>query len=232
MSEIIKVYGYVRISSEIQKLKDNSINNQRKHIEDFCLRYNYELIDIFSDEGISGKIKNRIGLNELFYNLKKNNINCLMVYSLSRFSRKLKDVLEFIEKLEKNNIKFISLKENFDSTEIVGKMMLGILGSINEFEVNLLGDRIRDVKQYKKSKNEVYNGKILFGMYRRGKKLIKNIYEIKILKEIIRLREIEKMSYNKISDHLNDLNLKSKEKKKWYGNSVRSVYLNGVKEKI
>ena len=232
MKEKMKVYGYVRVSSEQQKLKDNSINNQRQHIEDYCDRYDYELVDVFSDEGISGKIKNRVGLNDLFNNLRKNNIDCLMVYSLSRFSRKLKDVLEFIEGLEKNNIKFISLKENFDSNEIVGKMMLGILGSINEFEVNLLGDRISDVKQYKKSKNEVYNGKILFGMYKRGKKLVKNVSEIKILKEIIRLREVEKLSYFKISDYLNELGFKSKEKKKWYGSSVRSVYLNGVKDKI
>ena len=232
MEEKMKVYGYVRVSSEQQKLKENSINNQKLYIEDYCQRYDYDLIEVFSDEGISGKIKNRVGLSDLFENLKKNNIDCLIVYSLSRFSRKLKDVLEFIERLEKNKIKFISLKENFDSSQIVGKMMLGILGSINEFEVNLLGDRIRDVKQYKKSKNQVYNGKILFGMYKRGKKLVKNVSEIKILKEIIRLREVEKLSYFKISDYLNDMNYNSKEKKQWYGSSVRSVYLNGVKEKL
>ena len=33
--------------------------------------------------------------------------------------------------------------------DIVGKLMFNILGSINEFEVNLLSQRISDVKQYK-----------------------------------------------------------------------------------
>ena len=106
MKDKLRVYGYVRVSSELQKLKDNSINNQKNHIVDYCNRFEYELVDIFSDEGISGKLKNRVGLNELFNSLKRNNIDCLMVYSLSRFSRKLKDILEFIEKLEKNKIKF------------------------------------------------------------------------------------------------------------------------------
>jgi len=38
----------------------------------------------------------------------------------------------------------------------------------------------------------------------------------------------ENISYNKISNYLNDNNILSKEKGKWYGSSVRSVYLNGV----
>lgn len=226
-----KVYGYVRVSSELQVKKDNSINSQIDFINDYCNRYKWDLIKIYEDLGVSGKVKSRNGLMELFNDLKKNNIDCLVVYSLSRFSRKLKDVLEFIEILEKNNIKFVSIKENLNSSEIVGKMMMGILGSVNEFEVNLLGERISDVKQNKKEKMEVYNGKICFGVYRRGNKLIKNYKEVNILEIICQLRD-EGMSYFRISDYLNDNGFKSKEKCKWYGSSVRSVYLNGMKEKF
>ena len=232
MEKMKRVYGYCRISSDLQILKDNSINNQIKFINDYCDFNKMELVKIFKDEGISGLKKNRGGLNELFENLKRDKIDCLVVYSLSRLGRKLKDVLEFIEILNKGGIKFISIKENFNNDDVVGKLMMGILGSINEFEVNILSDRIKDVKRYKKSKNEVYCGNILFGMYRRGKKLIKNNYELEILKLIVELREKKKMSYGRISNYLNIQGIKSKEKCKWYGNSVRSVYLNGVKEKF
>ena len=128
--------------------------------------------------------------------------------------------------MEKNNVKFISVKENINCNEVVGKLMLGLLGSVNEFEVNLLGDRIKDVKQYKKSKKEVYGGKILFGWYRRGNKLIRNVKEIEVLKLIVKLREESKLSYFKISDYLNDNKFDSKEKKRWYGSSVRKIYLD------
>ena len=47
------------------------------------------------------------------------------------------------------------------------------------------------------------------------------------LKLIHKLRN-DKMSYFKISDYLNERNILSKENKQWYGNSVRSVYLNNV----
>lgn len=227
-----KVIGYVRVSSELQKIKDNSIKNQIEYIIEYCSRYNYELVKIYEDNGVSGLKDDRDGLKLLLNEVKVGEVDIVMVYSLSRLGRKLKDVISYIELLNKKNIKFTSIKENFNNDDVVGKLMLNILGSINEFEVNILSDRIKDIKQYKKSKNEVYCRSILYGMCRRGNKLIKNTYELNNLKTIIELRENKKWSYYKISDYLNQNNILSKEKSKWYGNSVRSVYLNGVKEKF
>ena len=222
-----KVIGYIRVSSEYQKLKENSINNQIKSINEYCNRNDFDLVEIFEDNGISGLISNRIGLTEMIDKIKSENIDCVIVYSLSRLGRKLKDVIQFIELLEKKNIKFISLKENFNSNDIVGKLMFNILGSINEFEVNILSQRISDVKQYKKSVKEVYCGKILFGTERIDNKLVKNEDEFKVLELINELRKSGN-SYFKISKYLNDHNILSKENKCWYGSSVRSVYQNGV----
>ena len=222
-----KVIGYIRVSSEYQKLKENSINNQIKSINEYCSRNDFDLVEIFEDNGISGLISNRIGLSEMVDKIKSENIDCVLVYSLSRLGRKLKDVIQFIELLEKKNIKFISLKENFNSNDIVGKLMFNILGSINEFEVNILSQRISDVKQYKKSVKEVYCGKILFGTDRIDNKLVKNDKEFKVLELINELRN-KGNSYFKISKYLNDHNILSKENKCWYGSSVRSVYQNGV----
>ena len=113
-----RVYGYVRVSTEIQKEKDNSIKNQISHVKDYCNRYDYNLINIFSDNGISGMKKDRDGLMNLFNNLKRDKIDCLVVYSLSRLGRKLSDVLEFIEMLEKNKVEFVSIKENIDMSKL------------------------------------------------------------------------------------------------------------------
>lgn len=222
-----KVIGYIRVSTEYQKLKENSINNQIQSINKYCDNDDMCLIDIFEDNGVSGMNSDRNGLNQLFDKVKKDNIDIVIVYSLSRLGRKLKDVIGFVEMLDKHNVQFISLKENFNNNDIVGKLMFNILGSINEFEVNLLSQRISDVKQYKKSVREVYSGKICFGLKRNGKKLIDNDTEMKTLKLIHKLRN-DKMSYFKISDYLNERNILSKENKQWYGNSVRSVYLNNV----
>ena len=190
-----KVIGYCRVSTTIQMEKDNSIKNQTEQIKDYCKRFDLELVDVFIDEGISGLKSDRDGLNQLLDIVNKGNIDGVVVYSLSRLGRKLTNVIQWIELLMKKNIDFFSIKENFNVNEIYGKLMLQILGSLNEFEVNVLGERIKDVKQYKKSKNEVYCGDILYGMYKRGDRLIKNNYELKTLKLIKEMREKDSMSY-------------------------------------
>ena len=173
----------------------------------------------------------RVGLSELMDKVKTKDIEGVVVYSLSRLGRKLTKVVDVIESFKKNNIDFISIKENFNVNEIYGKLVLQILGSLNEFEVNVMGERIRDVKQNKKSKSEVYCGDILYGMYRRGDKLIKNNYELKTLHKIKEMRD-NGISYNKIANYLNDLEIPSKNKSIWYSSSVRSVYQNGVIEML
>jgi len=226
-----KVIGYCRVSTQLQTEKDNSIKNQKNQIKDYCNRFGLELVDVFIDDGISGLVTNRIGLSELLNKVNNKDINGVVVYSLSRLGRKLSSVIDIIEGFTKKGIDFYSIKENFNVNEIYGKLMLQILGSLNEFEVNVLGERIKDVKQFKKSKNEVYCKDTLFGMYKRNGKLIKNNFELKTLKLIKDLREKQNMSYSKISNYLNNKNIPSKNKSIWYGSSVRSVYNNGVIEK-
>ena len=51
-----KVIGYIRVSTEYQKLKENSINNQIKSINEYCNRNDFDLVEIFEDNGISGLI--------------------------------------------------------------------------------------------------------------------------------------------------------------------------------
>lgn len=222
-----RVIGYVRVSSEMQKEKDNSIRSQIKSIKKYCEDCNLELVGIYKDEGVSGLKSNRGGLNKMLGEIEKMNIEVVLVYSLSRLGRKLVDVVGWVNNLENKGIRFISIKENFTNEGVMGKLMMGILGSVNEFEVGILSERIKDVKQFKKSKREVYCGKICYGWERDERKLVDNLSELEVLKEIHDLR-LHGWSYNRISQKLNKLGILSKEGGKWYSASVRSVYLNGV----
>ena len=147
-----RVIGYVRVSSENQVEKDNSIRNQIKFIKKYCQDYDYELVDIFKDEGVSGLKKSRDGLNKMMKQINESKIDVVLVYSLSRLGRKLVDVISWVNELERKNIEFLSIKENFGNKGVMGKLMMNILGSVNEFEVDILSERIRDVKQFKKDK--------------------------------------------------------------------------------
>ena len=93
-----RVIGYVRVSSENQVEKDNSIRNQIKFIKKYCQDYDYELVDIFKDEGVSGLKKSRDGLNKMM----KHILIILFLIPLTSYSQKVFSV-EYSNQSDGNN---------------------------------------------------------------------------------------------------------------------------------
>jgi len=217
-----KVIGYVRVSSLIQKEKGNSIPNQISKIKSYCKLNEYELIDILSDDGISGMSKSkRKDYLKLIDIISNKDIDGVIVNDLSRIGRKMSDVVEFIDSMKKKNIEFHTIKEGINNDSNVGGLIINILSSINQFEVEMLRNRISEVKQYKKSNDLVY-GNLIFGKTKDGDRLIDNVDELKVIKYMKNLRK-RGYSYFKISDRLNQKNIKSKNGNQWYGSGVRNV---------
>ena len=217
-----KLIGYVRVSSEVSKIKGNSINNQINKVSDFCSLNDYELVDVLKDEGKSGmEFSKRDGYLELINRCKSENINGVVVYCLSRLGRRMKDIIDVMELFNKNDIEFYSVKENINNKDIMGKLMMNILMSFNEFEVDNIRERIIDVKRNNKENGLVY-GKLMFGKDKDGKLLIDNISEMKVVSYMKGLRS-KGWSYFRISDRLNEKGIVSKSGGKWYGMSVSNV---------
>ena len=188
----------------------------------FCELNDYELVDILKDEGKSGmEYSKREGYKGLISKCKNENINGVVVYSLSRLGRKMKDIIDVMELFRVNDIEFYSVKENLNNRDIMGKLMMNILMCFNEFEVESIRERIRDVKRNNKDNGLVY-GKLMFGKDKDGKRLIDNKEEMKSVKYMKTLRS-RGYSYFSISDKLNDKGVKTKTNKRWYGKSVSNV---------
>ena len=81
-----------------------------------------------------------MGYKNMISFMKENQIDGIVVWSLSRLGRKMKDVVEFMDYLKKNNIRFYSIKENLSNDDKIGSLIMNILGSINEFEVEVIRD--------------------------------------------------------------------------------------------
>jgi DNA invertase Pin-like site-specific DNA recombinase len=68
----------------------------------------------------------------------------IYIWDFSRLSRSLKDLLTIIEQLNSKNISLISIKENLDTSTPTGKLMLTMIGAINEFERANMLERQRE----------------------------------------------------------------------------------------
>jgi DNA invertase Pin-like site-specific DNA recombinase len=153
--------------------------------------------------------------------LENNEIEGIVVWSLSRLGRKMSDIVGLLDELKLKKKKFISIKENINNEDKIGSLIMNILSSINEFEVDVIRERIVDVKREKKEKGLVY-GNDIYGWDKEDGKLIKNEYEFKIIKRIKNLKS-RGWSWRKISNKLNEENIKSKKGGIWYDGSLYNM---------
>lgn len=215
----MKALGYIRVSTKMQSEKGSSLEVQELKIRDYCRLMDYELEEVFEDRGISGmSVDKRDGYRELVCYMKSNQVDVVVVHSLSRLGRRMRDVIEFMEMLKKQGIKFYSIKESLSNDDKVGGLIVNILSSINEFEVETIRERIKDVKRSKKERGLVY-GRLQYGFKRDGDKLIRDENEMQVVKRVKNLRT-RGYSWKKIAIRLNEENIKSKEGKQWYDGSL------------
>jgi|TARA_R110000737_G_scaffold262347_1_gene270436 site-specific DNA recombinase len=217
----MKVLGYIRVSSKSQ-LDGYSIINQKDKINSYCKYMGYNLVEVYEDRGISGmSIDKRDGYRDMLEYLLNNEIDGIIVYSLSRLGRRMKDVIGFLDVLKRSGKSFYSIKENLNNEDKIGSLIVNIMSSINEFEVENIRERIRDVKREKKSKGLV-SGRLMYGYDDVDGRLVKNIKETKIISRVKGLRS-RGYSWGKISNRLNDEGVKSKYGGVWYMSSLYNM---------
>ena len=104
---------------------------------------------IFYEETYSGKTKNRPILNQLLSELKKGDV--VVVTDLSRLARSVKDLWLISDELLVKGATLISLKENIDLSTSSGRLVFSMLGSIYQFEREVLSDRTKEALRAKKA---------------------------------------------------------------------------------
>lgn len=120
-------YAYIRVSSVDQ--------NQSRQIE-AMKKYDIPEENYYTEK-ISGKNVNRPKLQELLAKVQPGDV--IHIHDFSRLSRSVADLLKLVEMLQAKGVHLISNKENLDTATPTGKLMLTMIGAINEFErANLL----------------------------------------------------------------------------------------------
>ena len=139
-----RVAIYCRVSTIEQAEEGYSIDEQNVKIREYCEREGHEIYNLYEDRGISGKnITNRPGIKQLLEDATKNKFDLVVVWKLNRISRKLLDILNIVDLLNKHNIAFRSLTESFETETPSGKLQLNIMGAIGEFERETISENIK-----------------------------------------------------------------------------------------
>lgn len=113
--------GYVRVSSISQNEERQLVQMEEKGIE-----------KIFKEK-VSGKnITDRKELQNMLEFVREG--DTVYIHDFSRIARSVKDLLNIVDYLKQKGVALVSFKENIDSSTSTGKLMLTMIGAINEFE--------------------------------------------------------------------------------------------------
>ncbi len=197
---------YLRLSLEDRRIasdgtfiqdESNSIGNQRKQILEY-IRHDSELLkyDIveFCDDGCSGTNMERPGMQKLLKEVKANNIHCIIVKDMSRFSRDYIEMGTYLNQIFPfMGVRFIALNDHYDSREHYGNT-IEIDTAFQTLLYDLYSKDI-SVKVRASFENKCANGEYVFGQvpfgYEKSKKVkntaIVNEKEAEIVRHIFSL---------------------------------------------
>ena len=91
---------YVRVSTEEQAQEGFSIRGQSEKLKTYALLKEWDIYNIYSDEGISGKnIIERPAINRLIEDIKKGHVNNVLVFKVDRLTRSTRNLIELVDLL-------------------------------------------------------------------------------------------------------------------------------------
>ncbi len=140
-----KAVIYARVSTEEQKKKGISVPGQIRDCKNYAKSNNYEVVEVFYDEGISAKNLNRAGLQQMLDYLKKKSktIDAIIFWKWDRLSRgEDDDNITLARLFGKYNVIPLSTTENNETTPIAN-LMRKITQAMNKYELDIDSERTK-----------------------------------------------------------------------------------------
>jgi len=136
---IARVALYARVST----LNNQDPEMQLAELREYAGRRGWQIVEEFTDQGVSGSKESRPALNRLMSDACRRRFDAVLVWKIDRFGRSLKHLINSLAELGALGVAFISLRDNLDLSTPSGRLMFQIIGAMAEFERALIQERVR-----------------------------------------------------------------------------------------
>jgi site-specific DNA recombinase len=164
-----RVCLYTRISTD-EENQPTSLHSQRERLEAFCKGQDGWRIVAHEEDRSTGTKLERPGLTQALELARGSQIDLLVVYRVDRLSRKVRQLAQLAEELDRLNVVLRSATEPFDTGSAAGRMMLQMLGVFAEFEHATIVDRVSAGIERRAKEGKWANGRLPFGYHRNDAK--------------------------------------------------------------
>jgi DNA invertase Pin-like site-specific DNA recombinase len=204
---------YTRVSTEKQERSGLGLEAQLTTCRDYAKRKGYQVIGEYSDPAISGRdnIDKRPGLQKVLAAASKRRDVVVIVYSLSRLSRRQSLTWKLLDGDGEYRLQVESATEPFDTSTPMGKAMLGMLAVWAQLEADMCSERTSDALAAKKARGARVGAKPLAELHPEVALRARELYST------------GRYTYRTLADELNALGLPTALGGKWHATSVRRV---------
>ena len=157
-----RVCLYTRISTD-EENQPTSLASQRERLEAFCSVHEGWQVVAHEEDQTSGTKLDRPGLQRALALARGGKVDLLLVYRVDRLSRKVRQLAQLAEELDKAGCVLRSATEPFDTGSAAGRMMLQMLGVFAEFEHATIVDRISAGVERRAKQGRWHGGRAPFG---------------------------------------------------------------------
>jgi site-specific DNA recombinase len=220
--------------------KGDSIENQIKLCRQYLENLGITKYKIYRDEGFSGKNTDRPEFLQMLEDGRQKNFNVLICYKLDRISRSVADFSNLVDELEKLNISFISVNEQFDTSTAMGRAMMYICSVFGQLERETISIRIRD-NMYALAQNGNWlggeeptgfiNKRISYSDSNGKEKTYCMLEPVENELELVRLiytKYLELKSLSRVEKYMLSNNIKTKNGNDWSKNTLKGILTNPV----
>jgi DNA invertase Pin-like site-specific DNA recombinase len=141
----------------------------------------------YDDGGFSGGNMERPALQQLLADIRARRIDIVVVYKVDRLTRSLADFGRLVEVFDAQDVSFVSVTQQFNTTSSMGRLTLNVLLSFAQFEREVTGERIRDKIAASKKKGMWMGGNVPLGYDANERTLVINPAEAETVRLIFAL---------------------------------------------
>ncbi len=139
-----RVAAYCRVSTDLEEQQSSLQTQVESFQEQISTRPEWELVDVYSDEGLSGtRAEKRTEFLRMIADCDAGKIDYIITKSISRFARNTLECLSYVKHLKEKGVYIYFEKERLDTSSAASEMLLSIMAAVAQEESRNISENIK-----------------------------------------------------------------------------------------
>ena len=222
----LRVAAYARVSSSSDEQLNSFAAQNRYYTELISGKDNWQLVDIYADEGITGtSIEKRDDFKRMLRDCERGLIDRILVKSISRFARNTTECLETVRSLKARGVSVYFEKEGIDTGKVSGEMLTAVFASLAQAESESISKNMRWSYQKRMQMGTYIPASIPFGYVLKDGKITIEPEEADVVRKIYDMY-LSGSGRVTIAQNLNRRGIFNRQHKPWNSSAILYILSN------